>query len=101
MPKIRNAAPQVTATIDRAALPSLLRFNYIPDPWCIYQGLHKLPPATLLTLRAPTDRPTPRHYWSLRHVITHGTQNPFTGTDTDSYPRTSWRSTSGCEDHPS
>ena len=35
---------------DRASLTSLLRFNSIPDPWCIYQGLHKLPPATLLTL---------------------------------------------------
>ncbi len=75
--------PGFTATIDRAALTSLLRFNYIPDPWCIYQGLHKLPPATLLTLRAPTDRPTPRHYWSLRSVITHGTQNPFTGSETE------------------
>jgi asparagine synthase (glutamine-hydrolysing) len=79
--------PGFTATIDRAALTSLLRFNYIPDPWCIYQGLHKLPPATLLTLRAPTDRPTPRHYWSLRNVITHGTQNPFTGTDTEAIDR--------------
>jgi asparagine synthase (glutamine-hydrolysing) len=81
--KSLDGFPGFTATIDRASLTSLLRFNYIPDPWCIYQGLHKLPPATLLTLRAPTDRPTPRHYWSLRSVITHGTQNPFTGTETE------------------
>ncbi len=75
--------PNFTAEVDRAALTSLLRFNYIPDPSCIYRGMHKLPPATLLSLRAPGETPQPRHYWSLRNVITRGTRQPFTGTETE------------------
>ena len=79
--------PGFTATINRDSLTALLRFNYIPDPWCIYEGLHKLPPATLLTLPAPNEHPEPRYYWSLRDVITHGTQNPFTGSETEAIDR--------------
>jgi asparagine synthase (glutamine-hydrolysing) len=79
--KSLDGFPGFAAEVDRAALTSLLRFNYIPDPWCIYKGLHKLPPASLLSLRSPADQPAPRHYWSLRDVITRGTQHPFAGTE--------------------
>lgn len=75
--------PGFSATINRDALCSQLRFNYIPDPQCIYQGFHKLPPATLLSLRSPADKPVPETYWSLRQVIEQGLDNPFRGTDND------------------
>lgn len=75
--------PGFNATINRDALCSQLRFNYIPDPQCIYQGFHKLPPATLLSLRSPADKPVPDTYWSLRQVIEQGLDNPFRGTDND------------------
>lgn len=75
--------PGFAAPVDREALTALLRFNYIPDPLCIHQGFKKLPPATLLTLRAPSDRPQPGYYWSLPDVVERGLDNPFRGSDSD------------------
>ncbi|MBB5039957.1 asparagine synthase (glutamine-hydrolyzing) [Prosthecobacter dejongeii] len=75
--------PGFDAGINRDALCSQLRFNYIPDPHCIYQGFHKLPPASLITLSAPGDKPVPQLYWSLREVIEYGVDHPFTGTETE------------------
>lgn len=74
--------PGFDAAVNRDALCSQIRFNYIPDPQCIYQGFHKLPPATLISLQAPTDKPVPQTYWSLREVIERGLDHPFAGTET-------------------
>lgn len=74
--------PGFESAINRDALCSHIRFSYIPDPYCIYQGIQKLPPASLITLRSPTDQPKPQLYWSLHHVIEHGLDHPFTGSET-------------------
>jgi asparagine synthase (glutamine-hydrolysing) len=74
--------PGFDSAINRDALCSQIRFSYIPDPYCIYQGFHKLPPASLITLRSPVDQPKPQLYWSLRHVIEHGLDHPFSGNET-------------------
>ncbi|GEP43766.1 asparagine synthase (glutamine-hydrolyzing) [Brevifollis gellanilyticus] len=79
--KAVRAMPGFDATINRDAICALLRFNYIPDPWCIYEGMHKLPPAALITLKAPSDKPVPQLYWNLRQVIEHGYDHPFAGTE--------------------
>ncbi|HYF34013.1 MAG TPA: asparagine synthase C-terminal domain-containing protein, partial [Prosthecobacter sp.] len=60
-----------------------LRFNYIPDPYCIYEGFHKLPPASLLTFKMDGKTPQPRTYWSLRRVIESGCDQPFRGSEAD------------------
>jgi len=75
--------PGFDAAINRDALCSQIRFNYIPDPFCIYQGFNKLPPASLLSLQTSADRPVPQIYWSLRQVIEHGVDHPFSGTETE------------------
>lgn len=75
--------PGFSVGVDRGALSSLLRFNYIPDPYCIYEGFHKLPPATCLTLRSSAERGAPRVYWSLREVIESGCDQPFKGSDAE------------------
>lgn len=75
--------PGFSAAVDRQALTALLRYNYIPDPLCIHQGFHKLPPACLLTLKAPSDKPTPQIYWSLHEVAEHGLDHPFLGSEAD------------------
>lgn len=75
--------PGFSPTVNRDALCSQLRFNYIPDPQCIYEGFHKLPPASLLSLKSPADRPEPRLYWSIREVVERGQDNPFQGTDAE------------------
>jgi len=73
--------PQFAANIDRRALTALLRHSYVPEPLSIYQGIHKLPPASLLTWDGSAARPAPRLYWNLREVIERGLDNRFTGSD--------------------
>ncbi|HAS50867.1 MAG TPA: asparagine synthase (glutamine-hydrolyzing) [Gammaproteobacteria bacterium] len=83
--KALRAHPAFNAAIDRDALSLFLRHNYIPTPHTIYQGIHKLPPGTLLTLSSAqrhTDHaPTP--YWSLRDAVERGQAQPFQGTDAE------------------
>lgn len=74
--------PDFRASIDREALASYMRVGYVPAPLCIYQGLRKLMPGTLLRL-SWRDRPgtlaTPESYWNLREVAVHGRAHPFAG----------------------
>jgi asparagine synthase (glutamine-hydrolysing) len=81
--KCMRAFPGFNAPVDREALTALLRLCYIPDPLCIYQGFKKLPPAALLTLKAPNDPAQPGYYWSLPQVVEHGLDHPFRGSDAD------------------
>jgi asparagine synthase (glutamine-hydrolysing) len=72
--------PAFAADIDRNALCLLMRHNYIPAPYSIYQGIAKLAPACLLTVSVaqPTPRITP--YWSMVQVAQAGVNTPFVGT---------------------
>jgi asparagine synthase (glutamine-hydrolysing) len=83
--KALKAHPTFRAGINRDALSLFLRHNCIPAPYTIYQGIHKLPPGTLLTLpgnsaTSPLDT-TPVPYWSLREVAEQGQAQPFQGND--------------------
>lgn len=75
--------------IDRDVLALLMRHNYIPAPYSIYQGIKKLAPGTFLKLEAgdgqlsPGKLPEPVPYWSLRDVAEEGLENPFSGSDSE------------------
>lgn len=79
--------PAWRGEIDRTALAHYLRYEYIPAPTSIYQGIAKLPPGTILTLDLDTVRPgimpEPRPYWSARAAAEAGQRNLFSGSDTD------------------
>lgn len=62
-------------TIDRDALASYMRFNYVPAPHSIFQGVHKLQPGHILTWA--NGRATVEAYWSLRNVARDGLAHPF------------------------
>lgn len=79
--KALRAHPNFKATLDRGALALLLRHNYVPGPYSIYQGISKLPPGTWLTLREGQGEFAPKPYWSLREVAERGTARPFEGSD--------------------
>lgn len=80
--KALAAYPAFHTEIDRDALALYMRHGYVPAPYAIYQGVQKLPPGNILTLRSKNDtKATPLPFWSAREVVETGLANPFTGGD--------------------
>ncbi|HVG33483.1 MAG TPA: asparagine synthase (glutamine-hydrolyzing) [Pyrinomonadaceae bacterium] len=83
--KALRAHPEFKAEINRDALALFLRYNYIPAPYSIYQGIYKLTPGTYLSLdergSSLGQLPEPLAYWSAREAAEAGTAEPFEGTE--------------------
>jgi asparagine synthase (glutamine-hydrolysing) len=79
--KAFDAWPGFAPSIDRGAVALLLRHNYIPAPYSIFEGVGKLMPATLLHVDGPSLVGSPHPYWSLRDVAEQGQREPFAGSD--------------------
>ena len=79
----QRAHPAFNAAVDRGALVLLLRHNYIPAPYSIYQGIAKLSPGTCLQLRPGQRDAQPQVYWSLAQVAEAGMAQPFGGSDAE------------------
>ena len=60
------ALPGVSAEIDEAALRSYLDLGYVAAPHCLFRGIEKLPPATLLV--AEGRRVAQQRYWRIPHT---------------------------------
>ena len=83
--KALRAHPVWQGGINRDAVALLMRHNYIPAPYSIYEGILKLLPGTILTLSLKSlgDRllPNPVSYWSAKQVAEAGIERPFSGSD--------------------
>lgn len=79
--KALKAHPDFRASVDRGVLALLLQYNYVPAPYSIYEGIHKLPAGTYLQLRADRQEADPVAYWSLGEVAEQGIASQFAGTD--------------------
>jgi asparagine synthase (glutamine-hydrolysing) len=79
--KALRTHPAFRADVDRDVLTLFLRHNYIPAPWSIYQGIHKLMPGCCLTLRAGRRETHVEAYWSLKDVAETGQRHFFAGGD--------------------
>lgn len=79
--KALKAHPAFKAGVDRGALALLLRHNYVPAPYSIYEGIYKLPAGTYLQQQLDQRDAKPVVYWSLADAAERGTANPFTGSD--------------------
>lgn len=92
------AYPEWHGEIDRNALASYLRFNYIPAPRSIYRGIYKLLPGCRLEItnkdiecrskivpypdiRTAGNTITPTRYWSLANTIKSGNENAYKDHD--------------------
>ena len=82
--KAFRALPGWSPEIDRGALALLLRHDYIPAPYAIYEGIAKLRPGHLLTFR-PDDGGEPgiAAYWDVNAVAARAAAAPFTGSRDD------------------
>ena len=74
--------PAFAAGIDRNALCLLMRHNYIPAPYSIYQDIAKLEAGCLLTVSLAQPEPKVVRYWSAAAVAVSGCAAPFVGTPT-------------------
>ena len=66
------AHPDWSATLDRAALTAFMRYCYVPAPASIWQGIRKLPSASLVVFAADAASgtlPEPAAYWSLTDQV--------------------------------
>jgi asparagine synthase (glutamine-hydrolysing) len=71
--KALRTFPEFSPPIDSDALGLYLAYSYVPAPWSIYQGIRKLEPGSLLTLRvsdsAKPDALSRTTYWSLAEIM--------------------------------
>ncbi len=80
--KALRAYPGWQPRIDRPAVASFMRFNYVPAPLTIYQGVHKLEPGSILTLPL-NGEPRIEKYWDAREVARAGLANPLHASDAE------------------
>lgn len=62
--KSMTVHPDWNGEINRNVLAAYLRHAYVPDPHCIYENIHKLPPAHWVEIQQGVAG-TPNCYWSL------------------------------------
>ncbi|MGN6285710.1 MAG: asparagine synthase (glutamine-hydrolyzing) [Afipia sp.] len=73
--KAFSAHPDWEPSLDREALTAFMRYSYVPAPASIWQGIRKLPPASMVTFAADAGRgamPEPEAYWSFREQVVAG-----------------------------
>jgi len=88
--KAIRAFPGFNASVDRGSLSLFLRHSYVPAPYSIYEGIGKLQPGHLLSVRVdgnPGATPEISPYWSAKEVARKGIDQPFQGSDSDATSR--------------
>jgi asparagine synthase (glutamine-hydrolysing) len=84
--KALRAYPGFSNEISREALAQYMRFMFVPSPFSIYEGIHKLEPGTYLTLDLrnkklldsieSSKRISIYRWWQLKDVVDKGRKNP-------------------------
>ena len=75
--------PCFKSDIDRGALVSYLRHNYIGGEASIYKGIRKLPPGGMLSVSLARPDPVVHHWWSGVDAVIRSAGERFTGTATE------------------
>jgi len=78
MKAILKALPQKPA-VNKDVAALYFHWNYVPDPYCIFEGFHKLPPGHVLSISLEDiTRRELKPYWSLRDITARS--DGFQGT---------------------
>ena len=70
--KSLRAHPDWKGEISADALALYMKLGCVPGPYSIYRGIHKLPPASILSLSTsapPGHLPEPRTYWRAEDTV--------------------------------
>jgi asparagine synthase (glutamine-hydrolysing) len=73
--------PDFSGNIDRDSMALYMRHNYIPAPHCIYEGIHKLQPGSILSISEAGAEPKVRAFWSAADVANEGTKSTYDASD--------------------
>jgi asparagine synthase (glutamine-hydrolysing) len=74
------AYPPFSPVIDRSALCLYMRYGYIPAPYSIYEGVRKLPPASIISVSSAAES-TLRTFWSSKKIAEVGTYSQIHGDE--------------------
>lgn len=66
--------------IDRDALALMLRYNHVPAPYSIFEGIQKLEPGCYLEADDAGETIAITRYWSAPEVASRGAKSPFSGS---------------------
>ena len=80
--KALRAHPGWRPQVNRDALTSFMRHNYIPAPMTIYDGISKLQPGCILKAKVG-EEPKIESYWSLSEVVSKGKESEIEFSDTE------------------
>ena len=76
--KALRAHPHFNGRLDRDALVAMLRYDYVPAPHSIWQGIAKLEAGHMVEIGdGGRAIGTPVAYWSLRDCVTRGIADPL------------------------
>jgi asparagine synthase (glutamine-hydrolysing) len=73
--------PGFQARINRDVLALYMRFSCVPAPYCIYEGIHQLPPGCILSLNSPEGSPAITAFWSAVEVARQGLRSRIAAAD--------------------
>src|SRR5262249_14107325 len=75
--------PEFQREIDRNSLALFMRYSYVPAPYSIYAGIHKLLPGCIVTLCSQQAEPVQEPFWSLVQIARDGAEARVAGTETE------------------
>jgi asparagine synthase (glutamine-hydrolysing) len=78
--KALRSHPAWHGSIDRHALTLFLRYNCVPAPYSIYEGVLKVEPASIVTVMQGGAARSSR-YWLLEDVVERGLAHPMIGDE--------------------
>lgn len=86
--KALMAHPDWAGQIDRQSLALFFRFAYVPAPHCIFRGLRKMEPGTIVALQANPhgkgrNDPAIENYWSAHDAIIAAQREPLSISEAD------------------
>jgi asparagine synthase (glutamine-hydrolysing) len=78
--KALRTHPAWSGQIDRSSLALMMRHGYVPAPYTIFQGIHKVKPGQILVWNEGDREPQVENYWSAYAAAERGRAAPFDGT---------------------